>query len=469
MMNRPSNSPIQHCHPLGLSTVVFLFLATLWLPISARAQDDDPGAASTETQADPEAPLSGGTKKFDTLAADPTATLVELQTRLRPLDRTELEFKLAGWMALLKAKIVEVGEAGIEVNQLRQAEGEEAPEVESLAKQLVALSVEEAGLHERVGTVIAALRKKGGDVTEAEQYLDAVSGIDAGADSATKWAAAIAAVKTWLGKPDGGQKFLRRIGLALLVLLVFWILSKYTGRVVRRALSRRESLSTLLINFATRIAGGVTLAVGALIALSLLGVPIAPLLAAMGAGGFILGFALQETLGNFASGLLIMIYRPFDVDDYISIAGAEGTVNELGLVSTTLLSIDNKVLIVPNKAAWGGTITNFTGRDVRRVDLVFGIGYSDDIPTAISILKELASDHELVLAEPELSVEVIALADSSVNLSCRPWTKTEDYWRVYWDLNQQVKLRFDKEGISIPFPQQDVHIQNPPPAEENSA
>ena len=432
-------------------------------PVSGQEAAPEPVRAG-ENEVAPPATSGAGDAAGGVRSRDPVIPVEELETRLRPLDRGELESELAGWMAMLKAKIVEVGDVGIELNRLKAAEGEDAAGVEPLEARLVDLSVAEAELNERVGIVIAALAKKGGDVAEAEQFLDAVSGIDAGTDTTTKWAALIASIKNWWEKPGGGKKFVNRIGLSLFVLLIFWILSKYSGRVVRRGLSKGGRFSTLLVDFASRMAGGLTLAVGALVALGLLGVPIAPLLAAMGAGGFILGFALQETLGSFASGLLLMIYRPFDVDDYISIAGVEGTVKDMSLVSTCLLTLDNKVLVIPNKAAWGGTITNYSGRDIRRVDLVFGIGYGDDIPTAIAILEEMAKGHELTLDEPEVSVEVIALADSSVNLSCRPWTKTGDYWRVYWDLTQAVKLRFDAEGISIPFPQRDVHIQNAPDA-----
>ena len=166
------------------------------------------------------------------------------------------------------------------------------------------------------------------------------------------------------------------------------------------------------------------------------------------------------TLGSFASGLMIMVYRPFDVDDYVSAAGVEGTVKEMSLVSTTVLTLDNKVLIIPNKMVWSYTIVNFTGRDQRRVDLVFGIGYGDDIQQAINVLTEVASGHPLVLGQPGTKIAVDELADSSVNLFCRPWVKTSDYWAVRWDLTRQVKERFDAEGISIPFPQRDVHMQS---------
>jgi small conductance mechanosensitive channel len=140
----------------------------------------------------------------------------------------------------------------------------------------------------------------------------------------------------------------------------------------------------------------------------------------------------------------------------------------MSVVSTTLLTVDNKLLVIPNKKAWGDTITNFTGKDIRRVDLVFGTGYDDDIQRAIDVLKEVAGKHELVLDEPAVNVQVDELADSSVNLFCRPWVKTKDYWPVRWDLTRQVKERFDAEGISIPFPQRDVHMTPESVATESS-
>lgn len=270
----------------------------------------------------------------------------------------------------------------------------------------------------------------------------------------------VAEITNWAGRDDGGKLWVKRALVAAMILLIFWIASKFAGRVTARALSQNARASSLLENFARRTAGGVVFVVGVLMALSVLGVEIGPLMAAMGAGGFIVGFALQETLGSFASGLMIMVYRPFDVDDYINVSGFEGTVKEMSLVSTTLLTVDNKVLVIPNKKAWGDTIINFTGRDVRRVDLVFGIGYDDDILHAMGVLKQIASDHPLVLEQPALKIDVDELADSSVNLFCRPWVKTADYWNVRWDLTRQVKERFDAEGISFPYPQRDVHVDS---------
>lgn len=397
-----------------------------------------------------------------TTIGETTIPVDHLQVMLRPLTKDELTTELEGWLGLLRAKVTEVG--GIELS-LKAAEGATD---DKLTEQLVAARTEETELAQRARTVLDALKAKGGDVKAAQQYIDAVSDFGNTTDAASRGAAMIAEFRNWVGRDDGGKFWARRSLLAVVILLVFWMISKFAGRVSARSLSRHPKASTLLENFARRTAGGVVFVLGVMLALASLGVPLGPLMALVGGGGFILGFALQETLGNFASGMLIMIYRPFDVNDYVSVAGAEGTVKEMSLVSTSLLTIDNKVLVIPNKKAWGDIITNFTGKDTRRVDLVFGIGYEDDIQQAIDLLAKIANEHELVLDEPAVAVSVDELAGSSVNLFCRPWVKTKDYWAVHWDLTRQVKEQFDAEGISFPFPQRDVHMYTEPASVSSS-
>jgi small conductance mechanosensitive channel len=198
---------------------------------------------------------------------------------------------------------------------------------------------------------------------------------------------------------------------------------------------------------------------GVLVALSQLGIEVGPVLAGMGIAGFVIGFALQETLANFAAGVMILAYRPYDVGDLIECAaGVFGTVSHMSLVSTTIHTPDNQTRIVPNGKIWGDVITNVTAQDVRRVDLTFGIGYDDDIERAEGILRSLLEEDSRVVADPEPMVRLHELGDSSVNFIVRPWVKPEDYWDVYWHLTREVKMRFDAEGISIPFPQSDVHV-----------
>jgi small conductance mechanosensitive channel len=203
-------------------------------------------------------------------------------------------------------------------------------------------------------------------------------------------------------------------------------------------------------------------AIGLLIVLSFFGVNITPLFAVLGGASFILAFAMQETLGNLAAGLMIMINKPFDVGDLVDTNGILGEVEAVSIVSTTVRTLDNQVVILPNSAVWGSIITNVTVSPVRRVDMVFGIGYGDDMEKAQKILERVVSENKLILDDPQPNIRVHELADSSVNFICRPWTKTEHYWDVYWDLTRKVKENFDAEGVSIPFPQRDVHLFQEP-------
>jgi len=261
---------------------------------------------------------------------------------------------------------------------------------------------------------------------------------------------------------ENGPGLILRLLLLTVIVIVSWALSRFVRRISERALRpARVRLSQLLKRMLVSLASGSVLIVGFLIALSQLGFEIGPMLTGLGIAGFVLGFALQDTLANFASGIMILAYRPFDVEDLIECAGGVfGKVSQMSLVSTTILTIDNQTLIVPNGKIWGDVITNVTAQRVRRVDLVFGIGYADDIPKTEKVLTTILEEHPKVLDDPEFVVKVFELGDSSVNFIVRPWVATDDYWDVYWDVTREVKMAFDREGISIPFPQRDVHFYN---------
>ena len=229
--------------------------------------------------------------------------------------------------------------------------------------------------------------------------------------------------------------------------------------ILRRRMDRIERISKLLRSFLVGTVYWLVLAVGLLLALAVLGVNVTPLFAMIGGVSFILAFALQDTLGNLASGLMIMFNSPFDEGDYVLIGGQSGTVKSVSVMATTITTPDNQVIVIPNKNVWGNVITNVTASDTRRVDLVFGISYDDSIPEAMRVIQETVKAHPLVLADPEPVVRVHELAASSVNFICRPWTKTSDYWAVYWDLTHSMKENLEAASIRIPYPQQDVHIR----------
>lgn len=258
---------------------------------------------------------------------------------------------------------------------------------------------------------------------------------------------------------NNGPSLTFKIVVFLFILFITSLVAKIVTKIIAKTVrASKLQFSQLLQEFFISLSSKVVYALGLLIALSQLGFELGPLLAGFGIAGVIIGFALQDTLSNFASGMMILIYRPFDVGDLINAAGVTGRVSHMSLVSTTIKTLDNQRLIVPNNKIWGDTINNITAEHQRRVDLVFGIGYGDDIPHAEKILKSIVEQHPKVQATPEPIVRLHTLGESSVDFVVRPWVKPDDYWEVYWDITREVKMRFDAEGVSIPFPQRDVHI-----------
>ena len=263
--------------------------------------------------------------------------------------------------------------------------------------------------------------------------------------------------RDWLVK-NGPGLFFKAILFAL-ILVLFRILARLARRVVHLSIQNSKlRFSQLLEKMFLSLTSKAVMLVGVLVALSQVGVKMGPVLAGLGIAGFVVGFALQDVLSNFASGLMILIYRPFDMGDKVEVAGAFGVVREMNMVSTTILTFDNQTLVVPNSKVWGDVIKNVTAQDVLRVDMVFGIAYDADIPHAEKVLWSILEAHEKILKDPQPNVRVNNLGESSVDFIVRPYAKTDDYWDVYWDITREVKLRFDKEGIGIPFPQRDVHI-----------
>jgi small conductance mechanosensitive channel len=287
-----------------------------------------------------------------------------------------------------------------------------------------------------------------GTVTTDVFDLEVLTGLVAG------WAGTVGDVIA-----EDGPQLVFTLMIALAIMVIAYQFGKVVQNLVGRVMdSSRLQISSLLRQMILSTVRNLVLFLGVMVAISQLGVSIGPLLAGFGIAGFIVGFALQDTLGNFASGMLILLYRPFDVGDVVLAGGVEGTVSHMSLVNTTFLTFDNQRLVVPNNLIWGSVITNLTAQRTRRVDLVFGIAYEDDVEKAESILTEIVQSHAKVLKEPEPLVKVHELADSSVNFAVRPWVATDDYWQTYWDLTKAVKMRFDEVGITIPYPQRDVHV-----------
>jgi small conductance mechanosensitive channel len=244
---------------------------------------------------------------------------------------------------------------------------------------------------------------------------------------------------------------------AVIILLVGWVVAGWGRGLTRRALTK-GSADAALIPFISKLVYYAVLAVVVIAALNRLGVATTSVVAIFGAAGLAVGLALQGTLSNFASGVMLLVFRPFDLGDFVDAGGTAGTVVEIGTFATTLKTPDNIKIVVPNSQIYGATISNYNGYDTRRIDLVMGISYDDDIGKAMDTIREIVSADERVLADPETQIAVSNLGDSSVDIVVRPWCQASDYWTLRFDLTRRLKEGLEGAGCSIPYPQRDVHL-----------
>jgi len=418
---------------------------------------------------------------------NPEVSPESLNLMVRHMTEDELFVEADGWLNLLKeaAKKVydtklAVQEKNTQLEALKARDNNQtaAEEREVIQQKITSVTEEKAAILEeqtklreerkimvnRLDTVLENIDEKIGTdengkeldkVLPYRRYIDTVSGISLEVtDAHSAWTT----VSGWLMSDEGGIYWLINILKFLAIIFAAMFVSKLLSKGAKRALQTTQSSSQLLTEFISNGIHKVVMFIGLLVALAAMDINVAPIMAMVGAAGFVVAFALQGTLSNFASGLMIMFYRPYDIGDVVDVAGIVGTVESMTLVSTSLVTADNRMMIVPNNSIWGDIITNVTHRDTRRVDMVFGIGYDDDIERSQKVMEEILAAHPLVLKDPAPTIKVSELADSSVNFICRPWVKTADYWTVLWEVTRMVKERFDEEGISIPYPQQDVHI-----------
>ena len=253
------------------------------------------------------------------------------------------------------------------------------------------------------------------------------------------------------------------LGINLITAIVIFFVGKWIVNLIVKGMLKAMQTGDMditLRRFIANLARMLLMLFVIIAAINALGVQTASLIALVGAAGLAVGLALQGSLANFAAGVLIVLFRPYKVGDWIEGGGISGAVEEVQILTTVLKTGDNKRVIVPNSQIMGTTITNYSANETRRVDLVVGVSYSDDLDKVRKELQDLVDADERILKDPAVTIAVSELADSSVNFVLRPWVKTADYWGVYFDLTERVKKRFDEVGISIPFPQRDVYIHN---------
>ncbi len=266
---------------------------------------------------------------------------------------------------------------------------------------------------------------------------------------------------TW----DEVMVMLKTTGLDFAINLATAIAIFFVGRIIVRLLTRgmrkvmeQQDVDKTLVSFASNLVGMVLLIFVIIAAVSALGIQTTSFIAVLGAAGLAIGLALQGSLSNFASGVLIVLFRPYKVGDWIEAAGVSGSVEEVQILTTVLKTGDNKQVIVPNSQVMDSIITNYSANDKRRVDMIVGVSYEDDLDKVRETLEELVAADDRILDDPPCTIAVSELADSSVNFVVRPWAATADYSGVKFDLTEAIKKRFDNDGISFPFPQQDVHL-----------
>ena len=251
------------------------------------------------------------------------------------------------------------------------------------------------------------------------------------------------------------------LGINVAIAIAIFYVGKMAISLVVRALHRvmqRQEVDKTLETFVCNLVRMVLLVVVVIAAIGQIGIETTSFIAIFGAAGLAVGLALQGSLSNFAAGVLIVLFRPYRVGHFIEAAGINGVVEQVQILTTVLKTGDNKQVIVPNGQIMNSIITNFSANDTRRVDMVVGVSYDDDLDKVRDVIKDLVAAEDRILDEPACTIAVSALADSSVNFVVRPWVKTSDYWGVMFDLTEAIKKRFDKDGITFPFPQRDVHL-----------
>lgn len=426
---------------LMLAVVVGLLSAAFVISAPSFAQE---AAAEEEASTEPGFPAG-----LDALEGD----FEQFQLRLIPLTADELSALAAEWQQIVRGQTEAVIEATITAQN-------SSDDPAAAATQLEEVTGLRAQGFKKFSAVVSNLEKKGGDEAEVASYRAYRSAILVEEKQRADWTTLTTQALAWMVSPEGGLELAIDTGVVLGALFGILIVARIVRGYMRRLFARVPNLSKLLQSFLVMVVYWITIAIGLMVVLSAVGLDITPVFALVGGASFILAFAMQDTLSNLASGLMIMINHPFDEGDYISAGGTAGTVKSVSIVSTTITTPDNQVIVIPNSKVWGDVITNATASDRRRVDLVFGIDYDDDADKAMAVILEVAQADPRVLSDPAPWVRVTNLGDSSVDLTSRLWCSSGDYWELKFALMKDVKAAFDQNGISIPYPHS-VEIHKP--------
>jgi small conductance mechanosensitive channel len=406
-----------------------------------------PGHAEEASAAASTAPVAANTPgPGTTIPVNAPTDVVAL--RLLPMTVNELAGEADGWIREIQDRTARIVDLKIAMTDAAK----DPTRTKALQSDLAALTESRRAVFKNFDQLLVSWESKGGNADAIAGHRKFVSALRADELKATDKGTLLTSANEWLVSKDGGIRVAwHAIGFVGALLLI-WLLAKLVSRLVHQAVLRWDKFSTLLDRFLVRAAFWATMVVGTLTVLSWLGVRMTPILTLLGGLSFVAAFAMQSTLSNFAAGLMIMIYRPFDVGNVVTVGGVTGKVQAMNLVSTTLLTGDNQVIIVPNSNVWGSIITNANVRDTRRVDLAFDVRHEDDSAAVQRILEEVVAEHPLVMKEPAPAIHINEMTATAVKFICRVWARTEDHSAVFWDITEQVKRRFDSAGIPAAAP-----------------
>jgi small conductance mechanosensitive channel len=433
-------------------SVLAMAAMAVFISNSAHAQDTPEAAAEQAEAATPDASTQEEPPAFPVELSDPDISMEILQLSLIPLTADELGALAATWQDHARAATQAVIDKSIEIRSADPAASE------PLRLERLALLEDRGVVFEKFSAVVTGFEAKGGNPEMVAAFRNYINAITVQETYRWTWREFADTALDWFFSLDGGGQLALSLAIVVASFLGLLVVARMVRGWTRRMLERIPSISMLLRSFLVMAVYWVTIAFGLMIVLALLGVNITPLFALVGGASFIIAFALQDTLGNLAAGLMIMINHPFDEGDFVSVGGVAGTVKSVSIVSTTVTTPDNRMIVIPNSKVWGDVITNNSASETRRVDMVFGIGYNDPIDKAQAIMEEIVANHPAVLSDPAPLIRVNQLSASSVDFICRPWVRSDDYLTAQLDITQAVKEAFDANGISIPYPQTDMHV-----------
>ncbi len=389
-------------------------------------------------------------------AEDPDIPTDELELLLKPLMLDNMTAEADAWFLLLQEKTQEITDAEIEIIRQGGTSGASDAGKEQKVVEATELEVEQSTLIARLSTVLDALDEKGGDTVSYRQYMEAISGIQF---NITDTEGLSLRFTTWLQSEEGGIRW----GLNLLkfggILLATVVIAPRAGKLANAALSRVPTISTLFRDFAVMVVKRSVLAAGGLLALAAIGVNLGPIVAVLGGASFVVAFALQSNLGNFASGLMLLVSKPFDVGDEVEVAGYWAFIDSISLANTKLKAFNGSIITLPNNSVWGGDIINYTHAKIRAISITINVKFSADLDKIKTIWMEIAAAHPDVLADPGPSLFPWNKSyDYCLSVGLKAWTPTDKYWPAYVDLLKSLQIQLPEAGIEFASPQQDRNI-----------